>query len=220
MKVIFLMTVLFLATRAGSQSLVDALYGGKLKADTGAVIRKGDSLKIRENMAQKVTEDSMKKATAITDSKSPSNPSKEAAGNTGGDSLRTSSSPGILEPAADSAETTPTDETAAAGGEKEIPGDNNKIWKSFIDEFTATVKSEVLSSGKVKKGAYSVLINYQIGTDGAVSITSVTTDPKNNFMDDQIKQRLTFNAPQMNPVLGVSGKPRVVSRKQLLSFVK
>ena len=51
MKAIVLFTVILLATSAKSQSLLDAVYSGKLKADTGAVLRKGDSLKIKENMA-------------------------------------------------------------------------------------------------------------------------------------------------------------------------
>lgn len=41
-------------TAAGSvqaQSLKDALYSGKLKSDTGSVVKKGDSLKLREKPA-------------------------------------------------------------------------------------------------------------------------------------------------------------------------
>ena len=61
MKAIVLLTVILLAISAKSQSLKEALYGGKLKADTGAVLRKGDSLKIKENMAQKIMADSIRK---------------------------------------------------------------------------------------------------------------------------------------------------------------
>src|SRR5688572_19961410 len=60
MKAIVLFTAFLLAVTAKSQSLKEALYGGKLKADTGAVIRKGDSAKIKESMAQKMSDDSMK----------------------------------------------------------------------------------------------------------------------------------------------------------------
>jgi hypothetical protein len=61
MKAIVLFTVILLAGSAQSQSLLDAIYSGKLKADTGAVLRKGDSLRIKENMAQKVVADSIRK---------------------------------------------------------------------------------------------------------------------------------------------------------------
>jgi len=67
MKTIFLFTAFLLATTANSQSLKEALYGGKLKADTGAVIRKGDSAKIKESMAQKMSDDSLKMAQKISD---------------------------------------------------------------------------------------------------------------------------------------------------------
>jgi hypothetical protein len=62
MKPIVFFTFFLLAITAKSQSLKEALYGGKLKADTGAVIGKGDSLKIKESMAQKMSDDSLKMA--------------------------------------------------------------------------------------------------------------------------------------------------------------
>ena len=65
MKSIAIIILTLLAFTANSQSLKEALYGGKLKADTGAVLRKGDNQKIQENMAQKVVADSINK---ITDS--------------------------------------------------------------------------------------------------------------------------------------------------------
>ena len=67
MKAIVFFSVFLLAITAKSQSLKEALYGGKLKADTGAVIRKGDSAKIKENMAQKISEDSLKMAQKISE---------------------------------------------------------------------------------------------------------------------------------------------------------
>jgi hypothetical protein len=208
MKIIVLFAALLLAVSARSQSLKEALYGGKLKADTGAVIRKGDSLKIRENMAQKVVDDSMKvveKAVADSVKKETLVMEKEKAIAEGRDTTA------IVAALA-------TESLIVV--EKAIPKDNNKIWKSFIDSLSTAVKSEVITSNKIKNGAYSVLIEYEIRQDGQVGINSVASDPKNQFLEQQITDRLTYNAPQMNPILGPNGKARTVTRKQMLSFVK
>ena len=208
MKAIVLFTLVLLTFSAKSQSLLDALYSGKLKADTGSVIRKGDSLKIRENMAQKFEDDSVKTAKKIiADSikKETFAIEKKIAIAAGKDTTAFINTEV-------GAETLP--------GEKTIPKDNNKIWKSFIDSITTAVKSEVLTSGKLKKGAYSVLIEYEIRPDGQININSVASDPQNSFLEGQIKVRLTLDAPQMNPVMGTNGKPRTVNKKQMLNLVK
>ncbi len=208
MKTIVLFTLVLLTFSAKSQSLKDALYSGKLKADTGAVIRKGDTLRIKENIAQKVEDDSVKMAQKIiADSikKETFAIEKEIAIAAGKDTTAFINTEV-------GAETLPA--------EKSIPKDNNKIWKSFIDSVTTTIKSEVLTSGKLKKGAYSVLIEYEIKPDGQININSVTSDPQNSFLEGQIKVRLTLDAPQLNPVMGTNGKPRTVIKKQLLNFMK
>jgi len=203
MKAIVLFSVFLLAISAKSQSLVEALYGGKLKADTGIVLRKGDSLKIRENMAQKIIADSIKKVTIVVEKQ-----------NVIAGGMDTTSMINI------NTDTSATLSAATVSAEKTIPKDNNKIWKTFIDSITIAIKSEVITSNKLKKGAYSVLIEYEIKPDGQININSVTSDPQNSFLEGQIKVRLTLDAPQLNPVMGTNGKPRTVVKKQLLSYVK
>ena len=213
MKTIILFTVLLVAISAKSQSLLDAVYGGKLKADTGAVLRKGDSLKIKENMAQKVIADSVRKdsvavvrAAAAIEKQNASISGKDTAAGKNTSVVATTNDAVV-----------PVESMPA---EKAAPKDNNKIWKVFIDSLTTIIKSEVLSSGKIKKGAYSVLINYEIKPDGQININSVASDPQSSFLDGQIKMRLTLDAPQLNPVLGPNGQPRTVAKKQMLTFVK
>ena len=208
MKTIVLFTLILLTFSAQSQSLKDALYSGKLKADTGAVIRKGDTLRIKENIAQKVEDDSVKMAQKIiADSikKEAIAVEKEIAIAAGKDTTALINTETVAE---------------TLSVEKTIPKDNNKIWKTFIDSVSASIKSEVITSGKLKKGAYSVLIEYEIKPDGQININSVTSDPQNSFLEGQIKVRLTLDAPQMNPVMGTNGKPRTVIKKQLLNFMK
>ena len=212
MKTIVLLAAILLSLSANSQSLLDALYSGKLKADTGAVIRKGDSLKIKENMAQKIIDDSVRKeALAIEKENAKVTIAKKDTTATGED---TTIYVRVDTAAINAAE-------AAAAAEKAAPKDNNKIWKTYMDELTNLVKSEVLTSNKLKKGAYSVLINYDINTDGQISVNSVSSDPQNSFLEQQITDRITLNSPKHNPVMGTNGKPRTVTgRKQILSFVK
>jgi len=212
-----------LALNAKSQSLKDALYGGKLKADTGAVIRKGDTLKIKESMAQKVSEDSVKMTQKISED------SMKVVQKAIEDSIRrehfeiekqkaiaAGQDTAVVVAAAIAAEKTAEE----AATETSVPKANNKTWKGYIDELSATVKSEVLTSNKIKNGTYSVLIDYEIKTDGQVNIVNVASDPKNSFLEQQIKERLTFSAPQLAPVMGTNGKPRNAAKKQMLTFVK
>ena len=217
MKAIVLFTFILLTFSVKSQSLKEALYSGKLKADTGAVIRKGDSLKIQENMAQKVIADSINKVVADSIKKEAIEVAKKEA-------IEVAKEKAIAE----GKDTTAIDTTAiinaintgTSPAEKTIPADNNKIWKTFIDSVTTVIKSEVITSNKLKKGAYSVLIEYEIKPDGQIDINSVASDPQNSFLEGQIKVRLTLDAPKLNPVMGTNGKPRTVAKKQMLSFVK
>ncbi|WP_276500075.1 hypothetical protein [Terrimonas pollutisoli] len=209
MKAIVLFSLVMLAISARSQSLKEALYGGKLKADTGAVIRKGDSLKIQENMAQKVVEDSIKKSTADSIRKEAIAIQKEKAIAAGQDTT-----------AIVYADTISATSPEISATEKALPKDNNKIWKAYIDSLTTTIKSEVLSSGKIKKGNYFVLIDYKINPDGQISVTSVTSDPQNSYLEQNIKDRLTLDGPRLNPVIDANGRARTVNKKQTLNFVK
>ena len=225
MKAIVLFSLFLLAVSANSQSLKEALYGGKLKADTGAVIRKGDTQKIQESMAQKVVADSIDKVVAdsiklVADSKKK-------------DSIETAKKEAIEvakeKAIAEGKDTANIDTTAvinamnaetAKAESKAVSKDNNVVWKTYIDEMAASIKAEALQSGKVKKGNYFVLIDYKVNPDGQVSITSVSVDPQNSFLEQNIKDRLTLNPAKLNPIVDATGRARTVNRKQTLNFVK
>ena len=219
MKVIALFIVLCFAVSAKSQSLKDALFGGKLKSDTGAVIRQSDSAKIKESMAQKVVEDSVKAVEKIV-ADSIKVVQKMAADSIRKETIAIEKAKAIAEGRDTTAIVAALTSEETGATEKAIPKDNNKIWKAFIDSLSNSVKSEVITSGKIKNGAYSVLIEYEIKPDGQIGINNVSSDPKNAFLEQQIKDRLIVNAPQMNPVMGTNGKPRTVPRKQMLTFTK
>ena len=97
--------------------------------------------------------------------------------------------------------------------------DNNKIWKKFVDEYTPIINTEMLTSKKVKKGGYTVTLEYEIGTDGVVTTKNVICDPKSEALENMIRERMMPNAPKLAPQV-VNGAPRKSSRRQVLVFVK
>ena len=97
--------------------------------------------------------------------------------------------------------------------------DNNKTWKKFVDEYTPIINTEMLTSKKIKKGGYTVTLEYEIGTDGVVSTKNIICDPKSEALIDLINQRMMANAPQLAPQI-VNGAPRKSSKRQILVFVK
>ncbi|MCW3115947.1 MAG: hypothetical protein JWM28_29 [Chitinophagaceae bacterium] len=193
MKKCFLFVILISSVITNAQSLKDALYSGKLKTDTGTVIRKGDDLTSKIDTSRKKPVDSEK-----TRSIAPG---------------RDSSTSGLV---------SPIDSAAAPGivaKENVTPKDNNKIWKEYIDSLTSTLKTEVLPSKKIKSGTYYVLIEYEIGPDGQIAINSLSCSPESSFLEQQVKERFTLTAPQMIPLLS-NGKARKVVKKYTLVLSK
>jgi len=225
MKAIVLFTFILLTFSVKSQSLKEALYSGKLKADTGAVIRKGDSLKIQENMAQKIITDSINKVVADSIKLVADSIKKETIETAKKEAIEVAKEKAIAE----GKDTTNIDTTAvinamnaeaAKAENKAVSKDNNVVWKTYIDEMTASIKAEALQSSKVKKGNYFVLIDYRVNPDGQVSITSVSVDPQNSFLEQNIKDRLTLNPAKLNPIVDATGRTRTVNRKQTLNLNK
>ena len=97
--------------------------------------------------------------------------------------------------------------------------DNNRTWKKFVDEYTKILNNEILTTKKVKKGGYTVTLEYEIGTDGVVSTKNIICDPKSETLIDLINERMMPNAPQLAPQV-VNGAPRKSSKRQILIFVK
>ena len=185
MKTILLFFLLAIVGSVKAQTLKDALYGGKLKTDTGMVLKKGDSLKLLPDSLIKARKDSLKKETILNQ-----------AGKTN------------------------LSDTVSVNAITTAPADNNKIWKQFVDEYSNIIKTEVLPSKKIKKGTYSVLIEYEIGLDGSVSTSNISCTPENSYLVEQIKVKMMANTPQLMPILMSNGKPRKVLKKQSLTFVK
>jgi len=97
--------------------------------------------------------------------------------------------------------------------------DNNKTWKKFTDEYTKIITTEMAATKKIKKGGYTVTLEYEIGTDGVVSTKNIICDPKSEGLINLINERMMANAPQLAPQI-VNGAPRKSSKRQILVFVK
>src|SRR5688572_4851176 len=193
-KVIFLI-LLISSGIVNAQSLKDALYGGKLKTDSGTLIRKGDDLKSKID----------------TSSKKPVEPEKMKVSAPGTDT----SMKGVE---AQTATTAIPD--ADRKNSTDATKDNNRIWKEYMDSVISGLKTEVLSSKKIKEGNYFILVEYEIDTTGQVNINRVSPSPENDFLELQVRERLILTAPRLNPVIFNNGKPRKVTKKYSFTLSK
>lgn len=195
MKTLILFFALCIAFSANSQSLKEALYSGKLKSDTGTVVRKTDDLSTKID----------------TTRKKPVEPEKPKAA-----PVQIDSATGMPVPVDSSA----TPATAAIKENTVASKDNNKIWKDYVEELTGLLRTEVLPNKKIKNGTYSLLIEYEIGVDGTIAVNSVSCSPESSFLEQQVKERITLTAPQMTPLLAANGKPRKAIKKQIITLSK
>ncbi|MDB5208888.1 MAG: hypothetical protein JWR72_3963 [Flavisolibacter sp.] len=184
-------------------SLKDLLYSGKLKLDSTAVIKKGDDLSSKIDTSTKKAEPALSKAVPATgDLGKPPVPQLNTVADGGN----------ITDSAAPAADAVKAPVTPAKS--------NTKIWKEYTDSLTTTLKTELLTSKKIKKETYFLTVDYEIGADGIVSILNVVSTPENAFLQDEVKKRMEFTIPQLVPVLDSSGKPRKVKRKYNFNLTK
>ena len=97
--------------------------------------------------------------------------------------------------------------------------DNNRTWKKFVDEHTKIINTEMMTSKKIKKGDYTVTLEYEIGTDGVVTTKNIICDPKSETLANMIQETMMSNAPKLAPQV-VNGAPRKSSKRQILIFTK
>lgn len=214
MKKGFLLLLLISSFFANAQSLKEALYGGKLKNEAGTVIRKGDDLSTKIDTATKATpEVTVKKPTGVVADSTMGSTALQAGAPVNVKQQNTTSG--------DSAQAeTPAEETVATTEAAAAPKSNNEIWKDYINSITSSLKTEVLSSKKIKNGSYYVLVSYAIETDGQVTVTDVFVSPENSFLQQQVKDRLALETPKMAPTLSSNGTPRKVNKKGNFTLVK
>src|SRR5688572_28215432 len=117
MKTILLFLAVITAVSAPAQTLKDALYSGKLKTDSGTVLRKG------EDLSGKI--DTARKKEPVPEKTKPEIAIKDTA-------AKSTDAVGMTEPAVVTA--------SPAAASK----DNNKIWKAFTDNVVTVLNQEVM----------------------------------------------------------------------------
>jgi hypothetical protein len=206
MKKAILFLLLAYSFGAKAQTLKELLYSGKLKKDSTSVIRSTDDLKSKIDTSQKKTEPEKATMVAInSDSsvKAANTTNDSATGSIAAkDSVATAINPAGVAPV------TPVNKSP------------NKIWKEYTDSLISSMKTDVLASKKVKKETYFLTVNYEIDTDGSVSITNITASPENDYLQEQVKQRLLLSPPQLNPILDSTNKPHKVKRRYNFTITK
>jgi hypothetical protein len=200
MKKILLLAILASALSGNAQSLKDALYSGKLKLDTGQVIRKGDDL------SSKIDTTTRKPAPVETKVTAP----PATVLTVQGDSVVVTTAAPIATPVTDSMGTV----VDAA------PKSNDRAWKDFVTELQGTLRTDVLPSKKIKAGTYSLLVDYTIDVDGQIIVNNVNSSPENSFLAEQVRERITLSAPKMTPLMGTNGKPRKAPKKYTMIVTK
>lgn len=213
MKKSLLVLLLVSSVFVQAQSLKEALYGGKLKNTSGTVIRKGDDLTSKTDTTQRTAaiEDSGKAAVEPpVANTSPQGSVKSA------DSAAVSTT--------DQKDNMATDATApkasGASAATAVPKSNTVLLKAYMDSVVSSLKTEALSSKKIKRGDYYVLVSYTIDTTGQVSFGDVFLSPENSLLQQQIKDRLAADGPHLSPVLSGSGAPRKVNKKYNFTLSK
>ena len=207
MKQFFLFFLIIASTTLNAQSLKDLLYSGKLKKDSNTVIRKGDDLSSKIDTSTKKPAEPEKpkpvlSATGVDSTQRQNNTSINA-------------TPGAADIAAPSSNAAEPANSVSAGAKN-----NNQLLKEYMDSLVSTLKTDVLPSNKIKKETYYLYVDYEIETDGTVSVTNVVASPENSFLQQQVKDRIMLDAPKLSPVLDSSNKPRKVKRKYNFNITK
>jgi hypothetical protein len=195
MKTIFLFLTVMIALSAPAQTLKDALYSGKLKTDSGTVLRKG------EDLSSKI--DTARKKEPVPEKIKPVMTTTDSVPNLAGTSIATGM---------DTVATTTSPVTSSK--------DNNKIWKEFTNNVVAVLKQEVMPSKKIKKGDYTITLDYEIGLDGTVTIKNVFVTPENSFITEQVRERFSIDTPKLGPVMNSSGQARKTIKRSNFTLVK
>jgi hypothetical protein len=220
-----------------AQSLKDLLYSGKLKMDSNTVIRKTDDLSSKIDTSQKKSPDQVKATVITTTIDTTVKINNTKADNTKSNPAVTNQPvPVTNQPTAlkDTAIGEVTGAAAAATGNENVTTNteapapaaapaktNNKIWKEYTDSLAGPLKTEVMSSKKIKKDTYFFMVDYDLAPDGSVTITNVTVSPENKTLQEQVKMRMdAAGAPQMNAIPNSTPTTKKAKRRYSFSITK
>ena len=94
-----------------------------------------------------------------------------------------------------------------------------KTWKRFIDVNTSIISQQAADTRKVKKGQYTIDIEYEIGLNGRVTTTGVTCNPPNEYLGEQVTEFMK-RPPILSAPVYSDGKPRKLTATQTITIIK
>ena len=94
-----------------------------------------------------------------------------------------------------------------------------RTWKRFIEINTGIISQQANDTRKVKKGEYSIEIEYEIGLNGRITTMSISCNPPNEFLTEQVTELMKRPPILSAPVYG-DGKPRTLNAKQAITIIK
>ncbi len=94
-----------------------------------------------------------------------------------------------------------------------------KLWKRFIENNTQIISQQADDTRKVKKGEYTIEIEYEIGLNGRITTKNISCNPPNEFLLEQVTE-LMKRAPVLSPPVYSDGKPRALSGTQPITIAK
>ena len=194
-----LLSSAFLVQAQEKQSLKDLLFSGKLKKDSTGVIRSTDDLskKIDTGTKKEIQPVNANMTTPNVQQEQNAVASKTAVAATaaaiGADTITVN---------------TDTASTAAVPVNTAPAKTNTKLWKEYTDSLVKTLQDEALKSKQIKKNTYYILVDYEIETDGQVTITNVSSTPENSFLQAQVKQIMDSTPLRRTPLLIVTIKQK------------
>ncbi len=192
MKAYFLVFGALLAIQSMGQSrLRDSLYGGKIKADTGKTFVSKDTSRYVAPLRNE----------AVSSQPQPGEQNKPAGNNS-------NNTAGMIK----------LDESMPDSLNK-LFYSKQKLWKRFIESNTQIISQAADDTKKVKKGSYQVDVEYEIGINGRITTKSVTCNPPNEFLTEQVTD-LMKRAPVLSPPIYSDGKPRPLPATQPITIVK
>lgn len=208
MKKLLPLVFILIAGTVNGQSLKDLLFSGKMKNDSNTVHRKGEDLKDKVDTTTKKPDPApVVSQVAVT----------PVPGTAGKDSVLAKAPEAV---AVDSVNAADPAAPVAAPATVSVARDNNRLWKEFVDTVISTIKTESLQNKKVKKGDYTVMIDYTINTDGSVTVGNIYVSPESDFLQLQLKERLNIDTPKLNPVMSSSGTARKTNRRYTVVITK
>jgi hypothetical protein len=94
-----------------------------------------------------------------------------------------------------------------------------RLWKKFIENNTQIISQQANDTRKVKKGEYSIEIEYEIGLNGRITTKGITCTPPNEFLTEQVTE-LMKRTPVLSAPIYNDGKPRAISATQPITIIK